>query len=132
MSGKRKRLQTRAERRALEFGPDGSNPIIRTPQGGRIYVKGAQRCRLWCWLDLAADEQADYDWVPEDDHYRADFFRIGGGLYALSEAMRLDDNTAFKDWHGIYNDSAFSGVLVKINDWELNHEEVITAATFYC
>jgi hypothetical protein len=52
---------------------------------------------------------SEFDWLDEDD--QDGFFRYRGVWYHLSMFLR----TTIKGWHGIHNDSMFSGVLIEVS-----------------
>ena len=52
--------------------------------------------------------KSEFDWTDSGDG----FFRYRGYWYHLSMFMK----TAIEGWHGIHNDSAFSGVLIQVSD----------------
>lgn len=59
------------------------------------------------WCDLTESEQAEFDWVDENN--AADFFRYKGHAYCLSEFMV----TEIPGWEGIHGESYFSAVLIR-------------------
>jgi len=84
---------------------------------------------------------SDFDWL--DDEEKSDgFIKYRGRFYHVSEFSAItpassdispsrghyDHENSLKDWHGIYTDSAFSGVLVKFSD----DFESYQIATCYC
>ena len=65
------------------------------------------------WHDLTESEQNDlrglYDTVEEST-----FFRYRGHVYDLSDCVRMENAIpAFSAWHGYFNESFFSSVLVR-------------------
>jgi hypothetical protein len=52
---------------------------------------------------------SEFDWLDEDE--QSGFLRYRGAWYHLSMFMR----TAIDGWHGVHNDSAFSGVLIEVS-----------------
>lgn len=69
-------------------------------------------------FDLAPKERAEFDWLDwkavDAGEASYTFFRFKRRLYLLSEFMRVDTDE-FKGWDGIHTDSAFSGVLVRLD-----------------
>lgn len=67
--------------------------------------------------DVPADVLAsDFDWTDEDD--TDGFFRYRGVWYHVSMFTRipeLRDEDRFNGWHGIHNDSFFSGVVIALS-----------------
>lgn len=61
-------------------------------------------------------EDFDYlDWAAIDDgRDSATFFKYKGRLYDLREFVRTPES--MKPWHGMSADSAFSGVLIRLDD----------------
>lgn len=59
--------------------------------------------------DLTTKQLTAFDYL--DDVNAASFFAYKGNIYDLGEAMR----TEIDGWDGIYNESTFSGVLVKLD-----------------
>lgn len=54
--------------------------------------------------------KSEFDWTDDDD---ADgYFQYKGYWYHVSQFMRTD----LEGWHGIHNDSFFSGVLIRLAD----------------
>jgi hypothetical protein len=67
------------------------------------------------WRDFAYRQDvpesvlnSEFDWTDSDDG----FFQYRGCWYHISMFMK----TAIEEWHGIHNDSAFSGVLIQVSD----------------
>ena len=83
--------------------------------------------------ELTEAERAEFDYLnwPAIDRGEdsATFFRYRGQLYSLDQFMRLDPDPAgpFAGWHGVLNESFFSGVLVKVSD----DGESVTVASYY-
>ena len=70
----------------------------------------------WHWRDfLYRDDVPDetsaseFDWLTEDE--QGGFLRYRGAWYHISMFLR----TTIAPWHGIHNDSAFSGVAIEIS-----------------
>ena len=80
---------------------------------------------LVSFYDLPEKDQADFDYVDEDDRYNPRFFRYRGAWYDTHEFERLPKNGhAFwnenrANWDGYQSDSFFSGVLIRyLGDYE--------------
>jgi hypothetical protein len=65
---------------------------------------------LICYMDLSESEKKDYDFLSEEDKYGPSFFRYHGRVYYMGEFMAT---SCLKEWHGVANDSYFSGVCVR-------------------
>lgn len=62
------------------------------------------------WNELTLKEQKEFDWIESPDE--ESFFRYGGWVFALSEAMLLAHPPP---WQGYYGISAFSAVLIQLS-----------------
>lgn len=67
--------------------------------------------------------ESDFDWATEEES----FVKYRGVYYALSEFMRISKpgnvnpwspviDSDLKAWHGIFTDSFFSAILIRIDD----------------
>ena len=65
---------------------------------------------LLYWNELTSKEQKEFDWI--EDPASEDFFRYKGAVYAISEAMRLEQTPP---WQGYYGMTAFSAVLIQLS-----------------
>ena len=92
--------------------------------GLEIITNNAPR-PLLDWLDLSDAERAGFDWTDADAG--ESFFRYRGTAYAVSEFMRAPSDIP-GGWHGVHNDSMFSGVLIRLPDGDADS---IIAARFY-
>jgi hypothetical protein len=63
------------------------------------------------WHDLTCKEQAEFDWLKEDEREDADFVRYKGWVYCTQDFMAC--RTTFKPWDGYASDSYFSGVVIR-------------------
>jgi hypothetical protein len=83
-------------------------------------------------LTPAERDDFDYlDWAKIDAGAdSATFVRFRGELYSLDQFRRVEPGGDFAraGWHGIHNDSFFSGVLIRMSD----DGEQVTLATSYC
>ena len=81
------------------------------------------------WHDLTTKEQAEFDYLDNDDKRMcATFVRYKGWTYDLAEFERTPAHGPFPtEWHGYQSDSFFSGVLVA---YSRDMERVIMA-TYY-
>lgn len=66
--------------------------------------------------ELSDEEAKEFDYLEGDRLHESTFFRYRGQLYDLGEAVLTPNSAEFKDWDGYYNETIFSGVLVKIVD----------------
>ena len=75
---------------------------------------------------LTEKEQKELDCASEEDS----FFRYKGNIYALSEFMAITSayNPFPKNWQGYSSDSAFSGVLIEIDN---EYGDQYKVATYY-
>lgn len=72
-------------------------------------------CELISWEEVPEDVKEDFDWVTEDD--APSFFVYNNDYYCLSDCVRLDDSSEWKDeYDGIHSLTAFSCLLVTIKD----------------
>lgn len=62
-------------------------------------------------LDLTEAELANFDYL-DDPESNSGFFRYRGVVYNLDHFTR----SPIPEWDGIYNDSYFSGILVRLVD----------------
>ena len=60
--------------------------------------------------DLTTAERSEFNY----DIRGAEFFRYKGNVYDFSDAMK----TGVEGWDGIYNESAFSGVLIRLHEYD--------------
>jgi len=70
----------------------------------------------WQWRDFlyrddvpAETIASEFDWLTEDE--QSGFLRYRGAWYHISMFLR----TTIAPWHGIHNDSAFSGVAIEVS-----------------
>lgn len=68
-----------------------------------------QQRKTLSWYDLTPAEQEEFYYLEEGE---GSFFRYGGRVYDLGEAMRIE---GVADWQGCYSPPAFSRVLIKIS-----------------
>jgi hypothetical protein len=86
------------------------------------------------WNQLTAKEQAEFDYLTEEDRLDRDFVRYRGACYDLGEFERVGHgfggstgNGAFLGWDGFSADSYFSAVLVKY-DFDHGHRVMMGLA----
>jgi len=65
-----------------------------------------------------------------DDEKADGFFKYRGQYYHTSDFLRISEGAPadMQKWHGVVNDSMFSGVLIRISE----DCEQYQVATFYC
>jgi uncharacterized protein (DUF2126 family) len=70
----------------------------------------------WQWRDFLYRHdvpqvvlESEFDWLDADE--QSGFFRYRGSWYHISMFLR----TSIAPWHGIHNDSAFSGVAIEVS-----------------
>jgi hypothetical protein len=74
-------------------------------------------------MDLTDKEKADFDWLENIDEMSGQFVRYRGQAYCLDEFMVLQtDEGPLADWHGYAAQSAFSAVLIRLDE----HNETVT------
>ena len=58
-----------------------------------------------------------YDWLDDDESYDG-WIKYLDRWYHVTDFMRLDGPhpEKFGDWHGVYSDSFFSGVVIRLSD----------------
>ncbi|MDE1767244.1 MAG: hypothetical protein KGI27_13380 [Thaumarchaeota archaeon] len=80
------------------------------------------------WDQLTTKEQADFDYLSEDERVGRDFVRYRGIAYDLGDFMRATGDQ-LKGWDGYHGDSYFSAVLVRYaRDGNLiDHDRVVMA-----
>lgn len=66
------------------------------------------------WYDLTEKEQKEFDYINTENQIDALFFRYKGNVYDIGEAVYI---TSMGDWEGIYSQSYFHGVLIKIDPY---------------
>ena len=64
------------------------------------------------WVELSDAEQAEFDYLTEDDAAGSDFVRYRGTVYHLGDFMR----SPLDGWDGYHSDSAFSAILCRYVD----------------
>ena len=73
------------------------------------------------WSELTDLEREELSDNYKDIHTSA-FFRYNNNIFDLNDFLRISDFTSpgmkddFGQYHGIYNMSAFDGILIKINE----------------
>ena len=65
------------------------------------------------FMDLTEKQKAELDWIDDDC---APVLVYKGWPFALDQFMRIEHSSELKDWHGIHNDTFFSGVLIRLSD----------------
>ena len=75
-------------------------------------------------FDLTDEEIGEFDYLEETE---GSFFRYNGNVYDLGEFMRSGDGE-LSEWDGFCSETAFSGVLVKIN----HEDDTLTVGQCSC
>ncbi len=70
---------------------------------------------LICGYELTEKEKRDFDYIPADEIDGYYFVRYKGQIYDFSEFLTVNSEE-LKEWDGIYGQSVFCGVLIKIVD----------------
>ena len=81
-------------------------------------------CQLISWEEVPEDVKEDFDWVTEDDV--PSFFVYNNDYYCLSDCVRLDENSEYNAYDATHSLTAFSGLLIKIED-----EDHVQVTYFY-
>jgi hypothetical protein len=71
--------------------------------------------------ELPDSARERFDYLNDEEFYGASFVKYKGYFYELGEFMRVAEGgeLAAAGWDGIHNDSAWTGVLIKLsNDGE--------------
>lgn len=76
------------------------------------------------WYDLTPVELKEFDYINTENQIDALFFRYKGNVYDIGETVYI---TSMGDWQGIYSQSYFHGVLIKINP----HVETVIVGSYY-
>lgn len=83
------------------------------------------------WFELSENEQAEFDYLLEDNRYEmAQFISYKGVIYDLGEfctTKTLPEFNPLYKWDGYHSDSFYSGVVVRYTD---DHEYVILGTFF--
>jgi len=63
--------------------------------------------------ELTPKEKEDYDWIEPEEIDGSSFLRYKNNIYSLAEFL-----TAYhvEDWDGIFTDTFFSGVVIKLSE----------------
>jgi hypothetical protein len=69
----------------------------------------------------------EFDYYNSEDLDSAAFFKYKNQYYDLNEFMRTPDTLKLLGWHGISNDSYFSGILIRLSDCG----DAVTVARYY-
>ncbi len=88
------------------------------------YRSEPEVCQLISWEEVPEDVKEDFDWVTEAD--APSFFVYNNDYYCLSDCVRLDANSEYNDYDAIHSLTAFSGLLIKIED-----EDHVQVTYFY-
>lgn len=82
--------------------------------GLQIITNNHARLLLY-WDELTTREQADFDYLTEDNRPGANFVRYRGSAYDLGEFESAYGRAELraKGWDGIHCDTYFSGVVVR-------------------
>ena len=79
-----------------------------------------------CFYELSPKHKRELDWVKDET---ASVVVYKGWPFALDEFMRIDAvPDDLKDWHGIKNETFFSGVLIKVS----SNGEQYQVGYYYC
>lgn len=83
-------------------------------------ITGTRTQKKWRNLkygyELPKKWRKDFDWLSDEEYDMENFALINKRYYALSEFVRTPESLEKMGWHGIHNDSYFSGVLIAISD----------------
>jgi hypothetical protein len=70
------------------------------------------------WFELSDSERDQYDWMSDEDCLNASFYRYAGAVYSDADFMTAHEIPDFEGWHGYLNDTYFSGVLIRFDDYD--------------
>lgn len=59
-------------------------------------------------------DPSDFDYMDRFDHQVPRLFRYKKQWYDIGEFVKTDKDGPLKEWHGVYADTFFSGVVVRI------------------
>lgn len=93
-------------------------------------ITNNQPRELFTFEGLTKKEAEDFDYVQEDAHFNARFFRYKGNVYDAHEFMACsrEASAQFKDWDGYTGETYFSGVLIKLD----TQDDTVIVARYYC
>lgn len=74
--------------------------------------------------ELTEKERKEFDWISDIDN--ASFFKYKGTVYSLDDFI-VCESEEFKGWDGVYNETYFSGVAIKLS----KGGEYVKAARYY-
>ena len=90
-----------------------------TTENGKITIKTDHKWKeLLNWWDLTTKEQADFDWLDDEEkQIGASFVKRRGRVYCLDEIMTIDRSAhlAASGWDGVKAVSFYSGIVVKLS-----------------
>jgi hypothetical protein len=75
--------------------------------------------------EITEKEQADFDYISDEDMQGRGFIRYRGRLYDAGDMMRAPSD--MPEWDGVVSDSYFSGVLFRFS----SDGERVKCATYY-
>lgn len=59
----------------------------------------------------------EFDWMSDEEFFRASFFNYRGQWYTMSEFARVENADLLKKgWQGVLNEHAFSSMLISIKN----------------
>jgi len=90
-------------------------------------ITNHQRREILFGYALPQQWRSEFDYYPNEELNDAQFFKYKNQYYDLGEFMRTPDAIKLLGWHGISNDSFFSGVLIRLTD----DGDAVTVARYY-
>ncbi len=86
-----------------------------------LTIKSNHQYRDFIYLNELTDEERGF-FDHYEEHEDATFFKYKGMLYDLSDFMSIERSSfrdsELSDWDGYHSEGCWSGVLVKINEYD--------------
>ena len=103
--------------------------LIKTEDSQLLVISNYKPRNLIYGYQLTDNERKDFDYITPEDFDTHDFLRYKGVVYDIGEFMRINSNSPFYPyWHGQYNNSYFSGILIRIDP---DDSDRVIVGTFY-
>jgi hypothetical protein len=99
-------------------------------------ISNHHRRDLLYWDQLTESEQAEFDWMDENQQQEYEFFRYRGWTYSTADFVALNSmwspgNPFGEPWQGYLNDTFFSGVVIYYPEDDCFSEPSVVLGTFY-
>lgn len=81
----------------------------------------------FCQLDAKEQQTVkdQFGYLTQEELEEQSFFKYRGEWYSLSDFLRLENDTAFKGWDGVFSYSYFSGLVIKIVEGFMGDYDVV-------